>query len=181
MIKNDNQHYSFISRSLHWLIASAMIILIAVGWYMTGLSNENIWYYRALDFHQVLGLCVLLLFFVKITWLFVSPNPGFIASVAQWQRYIARTVHTFFVIAMAVIPLTGYVFATSVGDPIPVYNLFEIPGVLTLSKQASEWVIDIHAYSAYTCAALAVLHILVALKHHFVDRDKTLLRMTTGY
>ena len=180
MIKNDDRHYGVFSKSLHWLIALAMIILIAVGWIMVGLSNESIWYYRALDFHQALGLAVLILFVVKIIWLWVTPNPEFIPTIAPWRRYAAHIVHTLFIVAMVLIPVSGYLFATSLGDPIPVYNLFEIPGVITLSKQMSKWVIDFHAYYAYTCAGLIVLHSLAVLQHHFVDKDDTLRRMTVG-
>ena len=180
MIKNNDRHYGLFSKSLHWLTASAMISLIAIGWYMVGLSNESIGYYRALDFHQVSGLGVLILFVVKIIWLWMSPNPQFVPTIARWQRYAAHTVHTLFIIAMVLIPISGYLFATSLGDPIPVYNVFEIPGVMTLSEPVSDWMINFHAYYAYTCAGLIVLHSLAALKHHFINRDDTLRRMTVG-
>ena len=180
MIKNSQTRYGVVAKLLHWAIAAAMIALIAIGWYMVGLSNESIWYYRALDFHQTLGLCVLSLFVVKVIWLFASPNPSFVSSLQPWQRYAATSVHALFVIAIGLIPVSGYLFATSLGDPIPVYNVFEIPGIVRLSKSVSDWVIDFHAYYAYTCAGLIILHSLAALKHHFVDKDNTLKRMTTG-
>ncbi|MCP4056217.1 MAG: cytochrome b, partial [Pseudoalteromonas sp.] len=34
-----------------------------------------------------------------------------------------------------------------------------------------------HYYGACTLIGLAVLHALGALKHHFIDKDKTLTRM----
>ncbi|EMV9185937.1 cytochrome b, partial [Escherichia coli] len=35
----------------------------------------------------------------------------------------------------------------------------------------------IHLYLAWTLVVLAVLHALAAFKHHFFDRDATLVRM----
>ena len=38
----------------------------------------------------------------------------------------------------------------------------------------------LHRLSAYAMAALVLLHVAGALKHHFVDRDGLLLRMGWG-
>jgi cytochrome b561 len=35
----------------------------------------------------------------------------------------------------------------------------------------------VHLYLAWTLVVFAVLHGLAALKHHFIDRDATLVRM----
>jgi cytochrome b561 len=38
----------------------------------------------------------------------------------------------------------------------------------------------VHLYLAWTLIVLAALHALAALKHHFIDRDPTLMRMLGG-
>ncbi|HCA64051.1 MAG TPA: cytochrome b, partial [Pseudomonas sp.] len=35
----------------------------------------------------------------------------------------------------------------------------------------------VHEYAAWALVIFAVVHALAALKHHFIDRDATLMRM----
>jgi cytochrome b561 len=78
---------------------------------------------------------------------------------------------------MAVLPLLGYLFAVSQGDPISVYGLFEIPSLVELDKSGADAVIDAHAFLAYGVAVLVVVHISAALKHHFIDNTDSLTRI----
>ncbi len=166
------------SKLLHWLIATLMLCLIPLGWYMTGLSNEDPMYYRALDLHQTLGLGMLVFFIAKVAWLVISPSPLLVGTHTKWEHRTAWAVHSLLYTAMFLLPITGYLFSTSQGDPVSIYDLFEIPGVTELSKESADLVITLHMYIAYSGATLIVIHILAAIKHHFIDKDETLIRMT---
>ena len=100
--RNIDDEYGLISKLLHWLLAVAMISLIAVGWYMTRLSDEDILYWRLLDFHEASGLGVLLLVVMKAVWMRISPNPRQLPDLTVWERYAARIVHVSFIVAMIV-------------------------------------------------------------------------------
>ena len=180
MLRNTRYRFGPVAKLLHWLIAALMLSLIPTGWYMVGLSDEDIWYYRFLDLHQAMGLSVFALFVVKIIWMLISPNPKPLNSLPTWERRSARVVHTLLIALMAVIPTLGYLFAAGQGDPIDLYGIIEIPGVIELTKSEGELIIDLHAYFAYGCAVLIAIHILAALKHHFIDKNNALARMLFG-
>ena len=179
MIQNTSTRFGLVSKILHWLIALVMIGLIIIGWYASGLDDETVLYWRMLDLHITFGLGMLVLFLIKVSWMFVSPTPDYVASLASWERISARTVHKLFLLAIVLIPLVGFMYTASDGEPINIYDVIEIPDIGQFSKGVRSSLYDIHMYAAYTCAVLIVLHIMAAFKHHFIDMDDTLRRMTT--
>jgi cytochrome b561 len=177
-IRNTQQAYGLISKILHWLIAVIMIGLIGVGWYMVRLSDEDVLYWRLLDVHEAAGLSLFILLPLKVAWMAVSPNPKFLPTLAAWERGVAAVVRWLFIIAILVIPLSGFLFVATNGEAVKLYDLITIPDIGELTKGTREWLSDIHYYVSYGCAALIAIHLLAALKHHFIDDDATLRRMT---
>ena len=156
-----------------------MISLIIIGWYTSGLDDETVLYWRMLDLHITLGLAMLFLFLVKVIWMYFSPTPDYVSSLAPWERVSARVVHKLFLLAIVLIPLAGFMYTASDGEPINLYDLVEIPAIGEFTKGTRNILYDVHMYMAYGCAVLIVIHILAALKHHYIDMDDTLRRMTT--
>jgi cytochrome b561 len=39
---------------------------------------------------------------------------------------------------------------------------------------------EVHGVTAVLLVAFIVIHVAAALKHHFIDRDRTLMRMLKG-
>jgi cytochrome b561 len=177
-IRNTRENYGLIAKILHWLIAVIMIGLIGVGWYMVRLSDEDVLYWRLLDLHEAAGLSLFILWPVKVVWMAFSPNPKFLPTLAAWELGIAGAVRWLFIVAIVVIPLSGFLFVATNGEAIRLYDLITIPDIGEVAKGTRDWLSDIHYYASYSCAALIVIHILAALKHHFIDADATLRRMT---
>ena len=151
--------------------------MIPIGWYLTQLNNESVAYWRLLEVHETLGLCVLLLFLLKAGWRFISPNPNMVPGLAHWERDLARFVHGFFLFAFVILPVSGYIYVAAGNDPIELYRLITLPALPSLAKSTSEFIHGIHSYTAYTCAVLILLHLAAALKHHFADGNTVLKRM----
>ena len=72
---------------------------------------------------------------------------------------------------------SGYLITTADGQAVVVFGLFEIPATLYGLENQEDVAGAIHDWLATLLIALAALHGLAALKHHFIDRDPTLLRM----
>ena len=177
-IRNTNDDYGLIAKLLHWLIAVCMIALIVIGWYLSGLSDERVLYWRLLDLHETLGLSFFIIVPLKVMWRMISPNPQVLRGLSQWERRAARIVHELFVIAIVVIPVSGFLFVASNGEAVRLYGMITIPDIGRLSKGVRSLLIDTHYYVSYGCAALIAVHILAALKHRFVDLNDTVGRMT---
>ncbi len=74
-------------------------------------------------------------------------------------------------------PLTRYFISTSSGSSISVFGWLEVPAVVVVDDKLRELAIDLHYYLAYGSCLLIALHLVGALKHEFIDRDRTLRRM----
>jgi len=176
-VRNSGEDYGLVAKLLHWLIAVVFVCQIPIGWYMTGLSDEQLLYWRLLDLHIVLGLSLFLLVPLRLGWQLVDSNPQLSPALAPWERHAARTVHLLLLIAMVILPLTGFLFADSNGEPINLFNWVEIPDLGQFSKPVRKGLGGIHYYVAYTCALLIVVHVLAVVKHRFLDANQPLNRM----
>ena len=168
-IRNTESEFGLVTRVIHWLIAAVFISMIPVGWYMTGLSDTDVLYWRLLDLHILLGMSMFMLLPIKWGWQLASSNPPLSSALAPWERNTARIVHSMLLVAMVAIPVTGFLFADSTGDPLEPFNLVEIPDLGQFSKSTRNVLGDAHYYLAYLCAALIVLHAAGAFKHRFID------------
>ena len=73
--------------------------------------------------------------------------------------------------------ITGYLISTADGRGIEVFELITIPAYGAIIENQEDIAGLVHKWLAYLLIALASLHALAALKHHFIDKDNTLNRM----
>ena len=81
---------------------------------------------------------------------------------------------------MVVVPIVGVIALFGEGKPLPLFGLFEIPSPWPKDKAFTELTEEIHETLANVLLALAALHTIAALTHHWVFRDRTLTRMFRG-
>ncbi len=169
--------YGLVARGFHWTSALLIIGLIALGWYLMGLSYYDRWYNTSLEWHKALGMVALLIGVLNLCRAVGSSVPAPLASTALWERRATRVVHGLLFLMMVAVPLTGYVISTSADDGIAIFGWFEVPALLPGSEALRDLAVELHYYLSYGTAILVLLHVAAALKHHFIDRDDTLRRM----
>lgn len=179
--------YTRVAVILHWLIALAIIGLLAAGKWMVGAVEEpetrNI-AFKVYQLHKSLGVTVLLLTLLRLGWRLLHKAPPLPAGMPAWQVRAAKASHHLFYVLMLAAPLTGWamVSASPLGFPTIVFGLFEWPHIAPLTRLedkagAAELLSEVHEQVAHVMILLIVLHIAAALKHHYVDRDGLLGRM----
>jgi cytochrome b561 len=75
--------------------------------------------------------------------------------------------------------LTGWMVATTFRVPMT-QDLLGIdvpPIVTTVDRSVRQWIEQSHMIIAYVLAALVLVHIVAALRHHFLKRNNVLRRM----
>ena len=177
---NTKTDFGLVSKLLHWLIALGIIGLIWLGWWMVGLSYYDAWYNSALELHKAFGLVVLLLVFAKFCWQVGNRPPAPGAQLKPWERMASTGMHWVLYALMLVVPVTGYMITTSAGQRVSMFGWFDVPAMLPQSEALRDAAIAVHYYFSYGAIALVLGHAGAALKHHLVDKDDTLIRMTWG-
>lgn len=174
---NSRTRFGRVSIALHWLVAVAVVGLFALGLWMTGLSYYHPWYYRAVDLHQSLGLLSLAVVVLRLVWRLANPTPAFDPKMAPWERGAALAAHWLMYLLMLCVMTSGYFMLTAEGDPISVFGWFAVAALpISIERQAdiAGW---LHYWMAWGLMSLVVLHTLAAFKHHFINRDSTLMRI----
>ena len=185
MMRNNSARYGTVAMALHWLIAAMVLINIALGLYFTGLPQDYPNKSLFTQSHKSIGLTVLMLSFVRLGWRLMNPQPPLPPGTSNLIRITSKTVHWVFYFLLIAIPLAGWaVVSTSpLGIPTQFFWQFIWPHVSFLHELPIEqrrallpYFVNTHNGLAFLALALIVLHVGAALYHHFVRRDRVLMR-----
>jgi cytochrome b561 len=177
MMRNTGSSWGSVSRWFHWILGSAIIGMIAYGWWMNHFpARPDRFFYRSI--HADIGYVVLLLTVLRLIWRGVNPTPDLPADTPRWSRILARISHGLLYVVTIVVAVLGWAHS---GARTPNYadffGLFQVPQFTSPDKVAAGAYEDRHIWFAYGLLALIVLHVAAALWHHFGKRDRVLSRM----
>ena len=173
--------YDVIARLLHAVLGVALVGVFAVGLYMADLpfSPDRLKLY---NWHKWAGVTILTLSFLRLMWRLTRRAPALPAAIREampaWQSFAHHATHGGLYVLFFAVPLAGWAYSSAAGFPVVPFGLFQLPDFVPVSEGLADVVKPVHKYAAYGLAALVVLHVAGALKHHFVDRDGLLRRMS---
>ncbi len=168
--------YSTVSLILHWLIALLVVtqvLLISAHEATDGpISSEFV------NIHKSVGLSILVLTLARLGWRIANPAIPLPDTTPRWQKLAARATHVGFYVMLLAMPLVGWAASSAAGRDILWFGLFEWP-LLPIGggRDMARDLMDLHESGAKVLYVLIFLHIVGALKHHFIDRDNVLHRM----
>jgi cytochrome b561 len=168
-------NYTRTAVALHWLVGALVILALAMGWIMTDLPSSPL-KARVFAWHKWVGVTVLTLFFVRGLWRLTHPVPPPLPMPA-WQRLAAQSLHGVLYAMLLLQPLSGWLYSNAAGRQIVYLGLIPLPNLVAKDKLLAKTLQEIHDAGAVIVGIAVGLHILAALKHHFIDRDDTLRRM----
>ncbi len=177
-VSRDTAHYTRVAIWLHWIIAALVLFNL-----LSGIGHD--WAPKGLPlipWHKAVGILVLFLSLARLAWR-LTHRPPPLPVMPRWQVGVAHGLHWLFYLLIIAMPLSGWWFSSAGVKlrPLTFFNLFDIPYLpVTRGPEAGAPFHAFHEYAGWIMAALVVLHIAAALKHHFVDRDRTLARMLPG-
>jgi cytochrome b561 len=176
-MRENPRRYSTVSILLHWLIVALVLTNLFVGGAMEDAEGPAKLEYFAL--HKSVGISVFVLTLIRLGWRIGHPWPPFPEAMPGWERVLARGTHVIFYVALLAIPLLGWAAASARGAPVTQwFGLFPVGNLpLPRSEDLSDWFGDAHELLIKAAYVLIALHVLGALKHHFMDRDGVLHRM----
>ena len=174
--RNTLEHYGWISKALHWLMGLAIIGMLAVGLYMTGLENTP-WKLQLYGWHKATGALLLGLALLRILWRVTGTSPILPVAMPAIMKLGAHGGHLALYLLMLAMPLSGWAMSSAAGFPVSVFGWFTLPDLVAADKAAHEWYETVHELAAYLLIAVLVAHVSAALYHHFWHRDNVLRRM----
>ena len=174
---NTIDRFGLVSILLHWLMAIALIGLFGLGWYMVDLTYYDALYKTLPFIHKSIGIIFGLVLIFRLVWKVTNVTPKFEEGLAPFERLGAKAAHLGFYALMVLIVISGYLISTADSSSISVFDFFHVPATITSIPEQEDLAGLVHEYLAYGIIGLTVLHAAAALKHHFIDKDKTLRKM----
>lgn len=165
--------------ALHWLVALLVFAGWSLGVYMHELpsSPDKLRFYT---WHKWIGVTVFLLTVLRVGWLATHRPPALPPGMPGWQVHAARVSHALLYVLTLALPLSGWLMSSAKGVQTVYLGLVPLPDLVGKNPPLGELFEDVHKLLAFTLAGLVVVHLLAALKHHFLDRTEVLARMVPG-
>jgi cytochrome b561 len=174
--RQHSSRYSAISITMHWLM---FLLIVAV---YACIELREI-YPKGSDprealkmWHFMLGLCVLLLIWVRLFFIVQTKRPEILPTPPKWQHVLSKIVQGLLYLLMIGLPILGWLMLSAKGKIIPFFGL-ELPALMGENKALGDLIKEIHETGGTIGYYLIGLHAAAALFHHYVMRDNTLLRM----
>lgn len=173
------QSYNGIAKTLHWLVFALMSGAFVVGFYMHDLplSPTKL---QLVSWHKWTGVTIFVLVLLRLSWRLTHQPPALPAHMPGWERRAAEASHRLLYMLMLAMPLSGWLMSSAKGVPTVWFGLVQLPDLLEKNKPLGKALEEVHGTLGYIILAFVAVHVLAALKHHFIDRDDVLARMTPG-
>ena len=186
---NTALRYSRPAIWLHWIVAALMLGNVVLGLY--GQIAPDDWARLVIDTHKSVGITVLGLGVLRLSWRLSHPPPPLPAHYRRWERFAAHAAHAALYALIFALPLSGWAHDSAWKDgpthPIRLFALIPFPRIATIANlpaaDKERWhdlLFTVHQGAGYVLYALVALHIAAALKHQFFDKDPELQRMGVG-
>ncbi|MCX2723000.1 cytochrome b [Roseibium salinum] len=186
MLRNTPSGYGRIAIVFHWTMALLIIGMLALGLYMSGLPQTDQATFQLYQLHKSIGFVVLTLAVLRLVWRLTNPAPRLPENMHPLEKTAAHLGHIGLYVLIFAIPVTGWfmVSASPWGIPTILFNVLPVPHLpvppaLGSQEQAESFFRLLHEYGAFLLIGLITVHVAAALKHHFIARDNTLMRIVS--
>jgi cytochrome b561 len=160
--------------ALHWAM---FVLVVIVG--VLGLLHDS-WPKQTQAFwinvHALIGIILWLVLVARFGYRLRHSPPTLPSDIGAFSRRLSSPVHLALYALMFLIPIIGFVTFIYHGRIFD-FGLFHLDFGIRKNPAVFEPTEDIHGYLAYALFALAGLHALAALWHHFVLHDGVLARI----
>ena len=169
--------YDPFAKLLHWAVASLWIAVWVIGilavYWRDALNPDH-----GLSIaHKAMASAMLALIAIRVVWRMTHPAPPAITQ----SRFMQRAAHAghlaIYALALIALPLSGWVWSSVADKPIMVVWLVKLPPIVAPAPAYYDLAKLVHVSIAWTAGILIAGHVLMALKHHVIDRDDTLRGM----
>lgn len=172
MIHDTTERYGSVSKTFHWLMA------VLIAWQLLKFGDRILegehWVGQTLvPWHVSIGVLLLILIVLRIFWaLGQRPHrPQHDPATAK----LVKAGHGLLYAGMLLMPLTGIMVMLGGGYGITAFGVEIVAEGAEIGWAANLG--SLHSPLAWAVAILTLGHIVIALYHHFVQRDDTLRRI----
>ncbi|MEL6234127.1 MAG: cytochrome b [Pseudomonadota bacterium] len=183
-LQNSHSGWGWVSRLIHWAMAVIILGMTGLGLYM---DTQKLEHYQLIQDHKSWGFLALVLAVIRLLWRGANPAaPGLPGDTPGWQILAVKANHIALYVLIIAVPISGWLMVSAsplqdLGVRNMVFGLFEMPDPFpTGDQKLTETLVTAHIAAWIALMIVLAVHIVGALYHHFVLRDRVLARMVVG-
>lgn len=166
--------YRFVAIAFHWAMFLLVVIVGVLGLLHDSWPKESQAFW--INVHALIGILLWVVLLGRLGYRLRHSPPTLPSDIGAFSRRFSSPAHLALYALMFVIPVIGFVTFIYHGR-IFHFGLFDVNLGIKKNPAIFEPTEDIHGYLAYALFALAGVHALAALWHHFIRHDGVLARM----
>jgi cytochrome b561 len=168
--------YSAVAQAFHWIIAALIVTQFTLAWMQDDLPL-GMRKLALLARHKSFGMTILMLAVLRLAWRLFNRPPELPSHMSKMEVLLARATHILFYFLLFAMPVTGWLMSSAKNYSVSWFGLFTWPDLIGKNERAFDILQSTHETLSWLLLAIAILHILAALKHHFWNKDDVLKRM----
>ena len=169
--------YGTTAKVLHWLIVALLIVQYLIGWLMPDVHRGPPGVPMVM--HMSVGLTILVVIVLRFVWRLAHPVAPE-SSLPPWQRLSSELVHWLLYILVLATTFSGWLFASFRGWSVSYFYMLPFPMLASDNAAAGRAIDGLHQAAEWTLLVFIGLHVLAALAHVFIYRDRIMQRMLPG-
>ena len=172
----DRERYSQVSMLLHWLTVALVVVQFGVAWTMPeiGRGSRPV---GLIAWHLSIGAIILVVIVIRLLWRLTHHAPPPPTNIPTFLQLVSRATHYLLYALLLLLPLMGWANASSRGWPVTLFGIVPLPALLPQGSTLGHQLGDVHMTAATILLVFIGLHILGALYHAVILRDRTVHRM----
>lgn len=185
MTTRSTPRYDLLSQAFHWITAMAVGVAFILGPEGFGrLMRSGVDPATHLDIvvHESLGILVFTVTLLRLLWLAVRPTPPQTQPKGPMNT-LATLAHVALWLMLLAVPLTALLTLASESSPLTLLGGVRVEQLDAYLPAAlsdlADWG-DVHSFLGDAIMAVAGLHAVAALYHHFMLKDGVMLSMLPG-
>src|SRR6202048_4482842 len=166
-IRNTAARWGHVAQFLHWLIVVLIItqVILANIAENLPLGPKKIAKFAQ---HKSVGITILGLAVVRLLWRWANPTPALPTTLKPYERVLAGVTHFGLYLLLFAMPLTGWMMTSARGFPASWFGFFQLPDFVPKNDALYNAMKETHDTLALALYAIVFLHVVGALKHHFL-------------
>jgi cytochrome b561 len=174
----DRLQYGTTAKVFHWLIVALLLVQYPLGWLMPDI-HRGMKPGDAMTWHISIGITMLVLIVLRFAWRVTHPVPPE-SALPKWQRVGSEVMHWLLYLLVLVTTVSGWLFASFRGWSISFFFLTPLPMLASENPTALRAINHWHQKFEWTLLILIGLHVVAALTHLLVYRNRVMQRMLPG-
>jgi cytochrome b561 len=177
-VPREQLHYSTTAKVFHWLIVALLAVQLPLGWLMPGV-RRGMQPGTVMSVHISIGITVLVLIVLRFIWRLTHPVAPE-TNLPGWQRLSSELVHWLLYLVLFLTTLSGWFYESARGWTIWLFGVVPLPRLVAEGSAIGRSLGEFHSTLTWVLLGLIGFHVLAAVVHLFVYRDRVIYRMLPG-